>query len=65
MDEKVNLKRAFTKLAFTSDEEEKIISFVKNNPELYDPKNANYKNRSHRDKLWNELGETLDSRKTG
>lgn len=65
MDATVNHKRAYTKLQFTPDEEEKIISFVKMNPELYDPKNANYKNRSHRDKLWNELGETLDSKKTG
>lgn len=65
MTEKNSEKRAYSKLQFTPDEEEKIISFVKNNPELYDPKNPNYKIKAHRDKLWSELGNTLNNKKTG
>lgn len=56
-------KRAYNKLDFTQDEEEKIISFVKINPELYDPKNSNFKNKIHKEKLWNDLAITMD--KTG
>lgn len=60
MGEKLAQKRTYVRLNFTQDEEEKIISFVKLHPELYDPKNENFKNKAHKDKLWNDLGKTFD-----
>lgn len=66
MDEKANnQKRAYTKLSFSPDDEEKIITFVKENPELYDLKNANFKNKNHKDKLWNDFAKTLDNNISG
>lgn len=56
-------KRVYKKLDFTQDEESQIIDFVKQNPLLYDPRNADYKNKIMRDKLWNDLAEKME--KTG
>lgn len=58
-------KRNYSKLHFTHDDEEKIITFVKQYPELYDPKNSNFKNKAHKDILWSDLGKTLDNIRTG
>lgn len=62
---KVDKKQAYSKLPFTPDDEEKIISFVKENPELYDPKHLKFKDKSHKDKLWNDLGESFGDTKSG
>lgn len=53
-------KRSYTRLEFTKEEEEQIIDFVKQNPLLYDPRNPNYKNRTSRDKLWNDIATSLN-----
>lgn len=58
-------KRNYSRMHFTQDDEEKIITFVKQNPELYDPKNSNFKNKAHKDILWSDLGKTLDNNRTG
>lgn len=56
-------KRVYTRLDFTLDQEERVIDFVKLNPPLYDPKDAMYKNKMYRDRLWADLGSSLN--KTG
>lgn len=61
----INQKRAYTKLSFSQEDEEKIINFVKNNAELYDPKNINFKNKSHKDKLWSDFAKTLNNDTSG
>lgn len=58
-------RRVYAKLPFTHDDEEKKISFVKLNPELYNPKHDIYKNKEHKDRLWNDLGKTLKNSKSG
>lgn len=58
-------KRAYSKLQFTRDEEEQIITFVKQNSELYDPKNVKFKDKAHKDKLWNDLAGLFDDTKSG
>ena len=60
-----NLKRTYTKLSFSQEDEEKIINFVKTNAELYDPKNGNFKNKSHKDKLWCEFAKSLNNDTSG
>lgn len=64
MDQK-SQKRVYTKLAFSLEDEEKIINFVKENAELYDPKNGEFKNKSHKDKLWNDFAKTLENDTSG
>lgn len=59
-DQNVNLKRNYNRLDFSKDQEEKIISFVKQHPELYNPKHSEYKNKIRRDQLWNDLAKTMD-----
>lgn len=56
-------KRNYTRLDFTLEQEEDLIEFVRENPALYNPKEAQYKNRNYRDRLWNEYGERIN--KTG
>lgn len=53
-------KSSYTRLEFTKEEEEQIIDFVKQNPLLYDLRNPNYKNRTSRDKLWNDIATSLN-----
>lgn len=53
-------KRTYTRLEFTSDQEERLIDFVKSNSPLYNPKDALYKNKSYRDRLWDEIGNQLE-----
>lgn len=65
MTDKSKEKRVYSKMAFTHDDEEKIISFVKLNPELYNPKHANYKNKEHKDRLWNNFAISLENSKSG
>lgn len=66
MNDKVNhQKRTYARLQFTKDEEENIITFVKEHPEIFDPKHENFKNKSHKDKLWNDFGEALEDPKSG
>lgn len=65
MTDKSKERRVYAKLVFTHDDEEKIISFVKLNPELYNPKHANYKNKEHKDRLWNDLAKSLENSKSG
>lgn len=52
-------KRVYSKLSFSLEDEEKIINFVKEHAELYDPKNGQFKNKGHKDKLWNDLAITF------
>lgn len=52
-------KRHYTKLEFTAEEETQIIDFVKDNPVLYNPKNADYKNKVMKDQLWEDLGKRI------
>lgn len=49
-------KRTYTRLAFSLEQEEELIEFVKENAALYDPKDMQYKNKNYRDSLWNEFG---------
>lgn len=58
-------KRPYVKLTFTREEEERIIDFVKQNAELYDPKNPKYKDTGHKAKLWNDLAETFENSRSG
>lgn len=53
-------KRTYTRLEFTLEQEEQLIEFVKANPVLYDPIDAQYKNRNYRDRLWNEFGTRIE-----
>lgn len=56
-------KRTYQRLEFSDETENEIIDFVKQHQELYNPKDKNYKNKIHRDGLWNEIGEKIG--KTG
>lgn len=58
-------KRVYTKLPFSSEDEEKIINFVRENAELYDPKNGEFKNKGHKDKLWSDFANTLENDSSG
>lgn len=53
-------KRTYVRLDFTQEQEEQLIDFVKTNPVMYNPKDANYKNKMYRDRLWAEFGEKID-----
>lgn len=53
-------KRAYTRLDFSLEQEERLIDLVKENPCLYDPKDALYKNRSYRDQQWIKIGQAID-----
>lgn len=64
MDQK-GQKRVYTKLSFSLEEEEKIINFVKEHAELYDPKNKEFKNKGHKEKLWNDFAVTLENGTSG
>lgn len=56
-------KRTYTRLDFTLEQEEKLIEYVKTNPALYNPKEALYKNKTYRDRLWEDFGSSIE--KTG
>lgn len=56
----ITAKRAYTRLEFTTDQEEILIDFMKSNPPLYNPKDALYKNKSYRDRLWDDIGHKLE-----
>lgn len=58
-------KRVYTKLSFSTEDEENIINFVKEHAELYDPKNKDFKNKGHKDKLWSDFANTLENDTTG
>lgn len=60
---KPSTKRSYTRLDFSVEQEEQLIDFVKSNPPLYNPKDALYKNKMYRDRLWEDIGSILD--KTG
>lgn len=53
-------KRTYVRLDFTQEQEEQLIDFVKTNPVMYNPRDANYKNKMYRDRLWAEFGEKID-----
>lgn len=40
------LKRNYTRLEFTQEEEEMLINHVKSNPGMFNPKDSQYKNRA-------------------
>lgn len=40
-------------------DDEKLIQFVENHPELFDPNEAKYKDIAHRSKLWNEIATNI------
>lgn len=54
-------KRPYVKISLSLDEEERMISFVKQHPEIYDPKNADYKNKAHKDMIWSDFAKTLNN----
>lgn len=56
----ITAKRTYTRLEFTSDQEERLIDFVKSNPPLYNPRDSLYKNKSYRDRLWDDIGQKLE-----
>lgn len=56
-------KRSYTRLEFSLEQEELLIDFVKTNSSLFNPKDAHYKNKMYRDRLWAEFGKQID--KTG
>lgn len=60
---KPSTKPSYTRLDFSVEQEEQLIDFVKSNPPLYNPKDALYKNKMYRDRLWEDIGSILD--KTG
>lgn len=53
-------KRTYTRLDFTVEQEEKLIEYVKAHPALFNPKDAQYKNRTYRDHLWIEFGSSIE-----
>lgn len=53
-------KRAYTRLDFSLEQEEKLVDHVKMNSALYNPKDEHYKNKTYRDRLWEKFGETID-----
>lgn len=53
-------KRSYTRLEFTLEQEETLIDFVKSNAPLFNPKDAHYKNKMYRDRLWADVGDTLN-----
>lgn len=57
--EKPASKRAYTRLEFTLEQEEQLIEYVRDNPVLYNIKDPQYKNKSFRDRLWEEFGTTI------
>lgn len=51
-------KRAYTRLDFSLEQEEKIIEFVKSNPPLFNIKVPEYKNKMYRDPhMWIQITE--------
>lgn len=62
INQNVSAKRVYTRLEFTREEEEQIISFVKLHPELYNLKHSDYKNKIKKDQLWNDLGITMNKK---
>lgn len=52
-------KRMYTRLDFSSEQEEQLIDFVKCNAALYNPKDELYKNKMYRNRLWLEFGNTI------
>lgn len=58
--EKSTAKRTYTRLEFDSEQEEKLIEYVKEHPVLYNPKDGKYKNKSYRDRLWDKFGTTIN-----
>lgn len=53
-------KRLYKRLDFSLEQEETLIDFVKSNAPLFNPKDAHYKNKMFRDRLWSEIGESLN-----
>lgn len=53
-------KRSYTRLEFSLQQEEQLIEFVKVNPPLYNPKDPQFKNKTYRECLWNQIGEKFD-----
>lgn len=45
--------------SFTDQEDAWLCQLISTNPALYDSKLAEYKNRTIRDKTWEEIGKTL------
>jgi len=62
-DSRKTRKRIYTKIDFSLEDEEALIDFVKLNESLFNPQNDLYKNRNHRDRLWQEIAQQLG--KTG
>lgn len=52
-------KRAYMRLDFALEDEEKLIDYVKSNAALYNPTDKNYKNKMFRDRLWTKFGDTI------
>lgn len=53
-------KRQYVRLEFSSEDEEKLIEYVRENPVLYNVKHPKYKMKQYRDRLWNEFGDTVN-----
>lgn len=51
--------RAMSNKSFTDQEDAWLCQLISTNPALYDSKLAEYKNRTIRDKTWEEIGKTL------
>lgn len=53
------MKKNYIKIQFTTEEEEKLIHLVRDEPCLYDFKNELHKNHPHRLKVWYSIGQKL------
>lgn len=58
-----NIIKKYTKSSFSSEEEEALIDFVREEPCLFNPKHEQYKNFQYRKRKWIFIGSQLN--KTG
>lgn len=58
--EETKTKRNYTRLEFSLENEEQLIEFVKENPALFNPSHEHYKNKTYRNRLWEEFGATIE-----
>lgn len=57
---KSQTKRSYNRLEFSLEQEEEIIEYVRANPPLYNPKEHLYKNKTYRDRMWNDFGAKIE-----
>lgn len=56
---KKKAKGNYRKIAFTAEDEERLIELVKGSPSLYSPSNPEYKDKIVRGKAWDNIATSL------